>query len=51
MMPLYEDPWFTFRFEDDRMIPRFHLEGIEVGRRVSIFRINPGTGERAVGWT
>ena len=46
MVPLYEDPWFTFRFEDDRIIPRFHLEGIEVGRRVSVFKISPGTGER-----
>jgi hypothetical protein len=29
MLPLYEDPHFTFRFADDRIIPRFHLEGIE----------------------
>jgi hypothetical protein len=46
MLPLYEDPHFTFRFADDRMIPRFHLEGVEAGRRVSVFRIDPGTGER-----
>jgi hypothetical protein len=46
MLPLYEDPWFTFRFAEDRVIPRFHLEGVEVGRRVSIFKIAPGTGER-----
>src|SRR3954465_14973192 len=46
MMPLYQDPWFTFCFADDRLIPRFHLEGIEVGRRVWVFRIDPGTGER-----
>jgi hypothetical protein len=46
MLPLYEDPWFTFRFADDRIIPRFHLEGVEAGRRVSVFRIDPGTGER-----
>jgi hypothetical protein len=46
MLPLYEDPWFTFRFADDRFIPRFHLEGVEAGRRVSVFRIDPGTGER-----
>ena len=43
---LYEDPYFTFSFDDDRIIPRFHLEGIEVGRRVNLFRIDPGTGER-----
>ena len=46
MTPLYEDPWFTFRFAEDRIIPRFHLEGVEAGRRVSVFRIDPGTGER-----
>jgi hypothetical protein len=46
MIPLHHDPWFSFRFADDRIIPRFHLEGIEVGRRVSAFKINPTTGER-----
>jgi hypothetical protein len=46
MLPLYQDPWFTFRFAEDRLIPRFHLEGVPVGRRVSVFRIDPGTGER-----
>jgi hypothetical protein len=46
MIPLYHDPHFTFRFADDRIIPRFHLEDIEAGRRVSIFKIDPGTGER-----
>ena len=29
MLPLYHDPHFTFRFADDRLIPRFHLEGVE----------------------
>jgi hypothetical protein len=46
MLPLYEDPCFTFRFADDRIIPRFHLEGVEAGRRVEVYRINPDTGER-----
>jgi hypothetical protein len=46
MIPLYEDLHFTFRFADDRIIPRFHLEGVEVGRRVRVFKIDPGTGER-----
>jgi hypothetical protein len=46
MTPLYEDPWYTFRFADDRIIPRFHLEGVPAGRHVSVFRIDPGTGER-----
>ena len=44
MLPLYHDPHFTFRFADDRIIPRFHLEGVEAGRRVSVFKIDPGTG-------
>ena len=46
MLPLYQDPWFTFRFAEDRIIPRFHLEGVLAGRRVSVFKINTGTGER-----
>ena len=46
MLSLYQDDWFTFRFADDRIIPRFHLEGVEAGRRVSVFQIDPGTGER-----
>ena len=46
MKPLYEDPHFTFRFDSDRNIPRFHLEGVEAGQQVSVFRIDPGTGER-----
>ena len=46
MLPLYHDPHFTFRFADDRTIPRFHLEGAEAGRNDSVFKIDPGTGER-----
>jgi hypothetical protein len=46
MLPLYQDPCFTFRFADDRLIPRFHLEGVQGGRRVSVFKIDPATGER-----
>jgi hypothetical protein len=46
MLPLYQDPWFTFRFSDDRLIPRFHLEGVEVGRLVSVFKVDPSTGAR-----
>ena len=46
MIPLYEDPNFTFRFADNRIIPRFHLDGIEAGRRLSVFKIDPATGER-----
>jgi hypothetical protein len=46
MIPLHEDPQFTFRFADDRLIPRFHLEGIEAGRLVEVYKIDPATGER-----
>jgi len=46
MIPLYHDTHFTFRFADDRIIPRFHLEGVEAGRRISVFKIDPGTSER-----
>lgn len=46
MIPIHEDPWFTFRFAADRLIPRFHLEGVEAGRRIEVFKIDPGTGER-----
>ncbi len=45
-MNLYEDTGFTFRFIDDGIIPRFHLEGIEAGRRVSVFKIDADTGAR-----
>ncbi len=46
MTPLHQDPWFTFRFADDRIIPRFHLEGIDAGRRVKVLKIDPATNER-----
>ena len=46
MLPLYHDPHFTFRFADDRIIPRFHLEGVEAGRRVAVYKIDPDSGER-----
>jgi hypothetical protein len=46
MTPLYRDPWYTFRFDDDRIIPRIHLEGIEARRQVSVFKIDSQTGQR-----
>ncbi len=46
MIPLYEDPCFTFRFADDRLISRIHLDRLELGRQVSIFKMDPDTGER-----
>jgi hypothetical protein len=46
MLPLFHEPYFTFRFAENRIIPRFHLEGVAAGRLVKVFRIDPGTGER-----
>jgi hypothetical protein len=46
MIPLYHESHFTFRFGDDRIIPRFHLEGVEPGRRISVLKIEANTGER-----
>jgi hypothetical protein len=43
---LYEDPHFTFRFADDRVIHHFHLEGVKAGRRVSVLKIDAVSGER-----
>ena len=45
MIPLYHESHFTFSFADDRLIPRFHLEGVEAGQRVAVFRLDPVTGE------
>ena len=45
MTTLNQDPQFTFRFAEDRIIPRFHLEGVEVGWHVSVFKIDPDASE------
>jgi hypothetical protein len=46
MIPLYRDPWFTFRFADDRLIGRFCLEEVPLGQTVSVYKIDPETGGR-----
>jgi hypothetical protein len=46
MIPLYHTPWFTFHFADDRIIPRFHLEGVLLGTQISVFKIDAESGER-----
>ena len=48
MFSLHEDRHFTFRFAADRIVPRFHLESVQSGRHVSVFKIDPSTGERLV---
>ena len=45
-MVLHEDSHYTFRFADDRVIPRFHLEGVEPGTPVAVYRIDPVTEQR-----
>lgn len=44
MTPLHRDSHSTFRFADDRLIPRFHLDGLNPGRRVAVYRLDPQTG-------
>lgn len=46
MLPLYEDPCFTFRFADDRIISRIHLEGVNPGHQVVVHKIDPVTSQR-----
>ena len=46
MIPLHRDPAFTFRFAENRIVPRFHLDGVEAGRWVEVFKVDSGTGER-----
>jgi hypothetical protein len=45
-MVLHEDPHYTFRFADDRVIPRFHLDGVPPGTPVAVYRIDPVTERR-----
>jgi hypothetical protein len=45
-MILHEDPHYTFRFADDRIIPRFHLDGVPAGTLVAVYRIDSETEER-----
>lgn len=46
MIPFYREPHFTFCFTDDRIIPRFHLSGIESGQHISVYRRHPISGEQ-----
>jgi hypothetical protein len=46
MLPLYQEDCFTFSFVEARTIPRFHLESVEAGRQVKVFKIDPGSGKR-----
>jgi hypothetical protein len=46
VLPLYRDPHFTFRFASDRLVDRFHLEGVEPGTPVSVFALESAMRER-----
>lgn len=46
MVPLYQDACFTFRFNENRIIPRFHLEGVKSGQPVTVYSVNPESGQR-----
>jgi NADH dehydrogenase [ubiquinone] 1 alpha subcomplex assembly factor 1 len=46
LIPLYHDPQFVFRFAEDRLIPRFHLDGVPTGTQVSLFELDPANGTR-----
>jgi hypothetical protein len=40
MIHLYRDPGFTFRFNEDRIIPRIHLEGAIAGTLVELISLS-----------
>jgi len=46
MLPLYHESHYTFRFADDRIIPRFHLEGATDGQGVLVHKIDAVTLQR-----
>lgn len=46
IFPLYRDPWYTFSFEEDRLIDRFHLDGLAPGHIVTIYRFDSANGKR-----
>jgi hypothetical protein len=43
--PHYQDPHFSLGSSEDRIVRRFHVEGVPVGRRVCVVKIDPYTGE------
>lgn len=45
MIPLYGDAHFTFRFAEDRLVPRFHLAEVAPGTRVTVFALDPAAGQ------
>jgi hypothetical protein len=45
MLPLHHDLPVIFRFVDERIIHRIHLEAVEAGRQVAIYTINTDRGD------
>jgi len=43
---LRQHPTLNSQFAEDRIIPRFHLDGIPAGQKVFVFKIDPGSDER-----
>lgn len=43
MIPLHRDEFYTFTFADDRLVPRFHLDGATEGA-AAVYRLDPATG-------
>ena len=46
MRILRRDCTYISRFTDDRIIPRFHIEGVSAGQQVYVFKLDAATGER-----
>jgi len=39
-------PWYTFHFADDRIIARFHPDGIPADQPICVFKVDTSTGNR-----
>ncbi|VTR97972.1 hypothetical protein [Tuwongella immobilis] len=52
MIPLFSELEFRFRFAEERIVPRFHLEGIAPGVRIAIFALtaSDAAGESRGDW-
>lgn len=46
MIPLYEDPWYTFHFDEDRSVQRFHLAGSTAGKSIRVYETDSKSRQR-----
>lgn len=44
MIPLFREPFYTFAFAEDRLIDRFHLEGVPAGQLVVLEGLSDSNG-------